>query len=279
MTADDVLVVIGAGGMGLSVARRIGAGRIIVLADINGELLATAAGVLKDDGHRVETAEVDVSSRSSVAAVAEFAASVGRVTNVVHTAGLSPEQASVAAILAVDLLGVALVLEEFEGVIAPGGAAVVIASMAGHVHPSIEATVEEQLATTPADELLSLEICEADRFTSQSAYGFAKRANIVRVAGAAANWGSRGARVNSISPGIIATGMGKGELAGESGEFVRMMIDSSPCGRIGTPEDIAATTEFLLGASAAFITGTDLLVDGGVAAALRNGGFDLPHDG
>jgi NAD(P)-dependent dehydrogenase (short-subunit alcohol dehydrogenase family) len=271
---DDVLVIIGVGGMGLSIARRVGAGRTIVLADVNAAGLQSAADALSNDGHRVLTREVDVTSRTSVAAVAEMGDAAGRVTSVVHTAGLSPQQASAEAVLAVDLLGVALMIDEFGRVIEPGGAAVVIASMAGHMQPALDPAVAQQLATAPTDELLGLEACSAIT-SSQMAYPFAKRANQLRVAAAAGSWGERGARINSISPGVISTAMGRLELSSESGTLMRAMVDNSGLRRLGTPEDIAAATEFLLGPSAAFITGTDLLVDGGVIAAIQSGTIDL----
>jgi NAD(P)-dependent dehydrogenase (short-subunit alcohol dehydrogenase family) len=273
-TDNEVLVIIGVGGMGVSIARRVGAGRTIVLADINAAGLNAAADALTDDGHRVLTQEVDVTSRSSVATVAETAQAAGRVTAIVHTAGLSPQQASAAAVLAVDLLGVALTIDEFGRVIEPGGAGVVIASMAGHLQPALDPAVEQQLASTPTDELLGIEACS--KITdSRIAYPFAKRANQIRVAAAAGTWGERGARINSISPGVISTAMGRFELSSESGALMRAMIDNSGLRRLGTPEDIASATEFLLGPSAAFITGTDLLVDGGVIAAIRTGTIDL----
>jgi NAD(P)-dependent dehydrogenase (short-subunit alcohol dehydrogenase family) len=274
MTHDDVLVIIGVGGMGLSVARRSGAGRTIVLADINSAGLEAAAAALSEDGHHVLTREVDVTSRSSVAAVAETARAAGRVTAVVHTAGLSPQQASAEAVLAVDLLGVALSIDEFGRVIEPGGAGVVIASMAGHMMPALAPDVERQLATAPAEELLRLDACSTIT-SSQMAYPFAKRGNQIRVAAAAGAWGERGARINSISPGVISTAMGRLELDSESGALMRTMVDNSGLRRLGTPEDIAAAAEFLLGPSASFVTGTDLLVDGGVVAAIRTGTVDL----
>jgi NAD(P)-dependent dehydrogenase (short-subunit alcohol dehydrogenase family) len=271
---DNVLVIIGVGGMGLSIARRVGAGRTIVLADVNAAGLQAAADALGNDGHRVLTREVDVTSRASVAAVAEMADAAGRVTSVVHTAGLSPQQASAEAVLAVDLLGVALMIDEFGRVIEPGGAAVVIASMAGHMQPALDPAVAQQLATAPTDELLGLEACSTIT-SSQMAYPFAKRANQLRVAAAALTWGERGARINSISPGVISTAMGRLELSSESGTLMRAMVENSGLRRLGTPEDIAAATEFLLGPSASFITGTDLLVDGGVIAAIQSGTIDL----
>lgn len=271
---NEVLVVVGVGGMGGSIARRVGAGRTIVLADINAAGLDATARALSDDGHRVLTREVDVTSRSSIAAVAATAQAAGRVTAVVHTAGLSPQQATAEAVLAVDLLGVALAIDEFGKVIAPGGAGVVIASMAGHLQPTLDAAVQHQLASVPAEELLGLEACSGIT-SSQMAYPFAKRANQIRVAAAAATWGERGARINSISPGVISTSMGRLELDSESGAMMRAMIDNSGLRRIGTPDDIAAATEFLLGPSSSFITGTDILVDGGVVGGLLTGTVDL----
>lgn len=271
---NEVLVVIGAGGMGLSIARRVGAGRTIVLADISQSGLEAAAEALSADGHQVLIQQVDVTSRAAVASVADLAAASGRVTSVVHTAGLSPQQASADAVLAVDLLGVALTIDEFGRVIEPGGAAVIIASMAAHMIPALDADVQRQLAETPTDELLNLDACSAIT-DSRLAYPFAKRANQIRVAAAASAWGQRGARINSISPGVISTAMGRLELSSESGGLMRAMVDNSGVRRIGTPEDIAAATEFLLGSAAGFITGTDLLVDGGAVAAIQTGTIDL----
>ena len=270
----EVLVVVGTGGMGLSTARRVGAGRVIMLADINQIGLEAAANALSADGHQVMTQQVDVTSRASVAAAADVAASSGRVTAVVHTAGLSPQQASADAVLAVDLLGVALTLDEFGRVIEPGGAGVVIASMAAHMYPALDPDVQRQLAETPTDELLSLDACSAIT-DSRQAYPFAKRANQIRVAAAASAWGLRGARINCISPGVISTAMGRLELSGESGGLMQAMVDNAGMRRIGTPDDIAAAAEFLLGPAAGFITGVDLLVDGGVMAAIQTGTFDL----
>ena len=270
----EVLVVVGTGGMGLSTARRVGAGRVIMLADINQSGLEAAADALSVDGHQVMTQQVDVTSRASVAAAADVAASSGRVTAVVHTAGLSPQQASADAVLAVDLLGVALTLDEFGRVIEPGGAGVVIASMAAHMYPALDPDVQRLLAETPTDELLSLDACSAIT-DSRQAYPFAKRANQIRVAAAASAWGLRGARINCISPGVISTAMGRLELSGESGGLMQAMVDNAGVRRIGTPDDIAAAAEFLLGPAAGFITGVDLIVDGGVIAAIQTGTIDL----
>jgi NAD(P)-dependent dehydrogenase (short-subunit alcohol dehydrogenase family) len=268
--AREVLTVIGVGGMGEAIARRLGAGKTVLLADCDEGTLASVAKSLAADGHHVENRSVDVASPESVHELAEYAASLGAVTQVAHTAGLSPSQASAEAILAVDLLGVALVLEEFGEVIAPGGSGVVIASMAGHMFPPLTAEQERALAHNPPDELLQLDFIGS--ITDPNfAYPIAKQANHIRVRAASAHWGQRGARINSISPGIISTPMSQQELASPVGDGMRAMVAMSATGRLGTPEDIALATAFLLGPDASFITGTDLLVDGGVIAAIKSG--------
>ncbi|MBK1783663.1 SDR family oxidoreductase [Prauserella cavernicola] len=269
-----VAVVLGVGGIGRAIARRQGPGRSLLLADFDERTLDAAAETLRADGHEVTARRVDVSSRESVAALARAAAELGPVEQVAHTAGLSPAQASAEAILRVDLLGVALVLEEFGGVIAEGGAGVVIASMAGQLASPFTPEQERTLAATPVDELLSLPfVAPRDPAT---AYAQAKRADQVLVRSAATAWGARGARVNSLSPGVIATPMGRQELASETGSVMRTMIGASGTGRVGTPDDVAAAAGFLLGPGAAFVTGTDLLVDGGVVGAVRSGRFPAP---
>lgn len=268
--AADVLTIIGVGGMGKAIARRLGAGKTMLLADFDETTLAAAAESLSADGHNVKTCSVDVASAESVHELAQYAASLGNVTQVAHTAGLSVAQASAEAILAVDLLGVALVLQEFGEVVAPGGAGVVIASMAGHLVPPLSAEQEHALAHSPPAELLHLDFVKS--ITEQAfAYPIAKHANQIRVRAASAQWGRRGARINSISPGIISTPMSHQELASPVGDGMRAMIAMSATGRMGTPDDIAAATAFLLGPDAPFITGTDLLVDGGVVAAVKAG--------
>jgi len=266
----EVLVIIGVGGMGQAIARRLGSSKTVLLADNNEQVLASVADSLSADGYDVESQTVDVSSAESVHALAGFAASLGPIVQLAHTAGLSPAQAAAEAILAVDLLGVALVLREFGEVIAPGGAGVVIASMAGHMFPPLSAEQERALAHNPPEELLTLDLVR--KITEPNfAYPIAKQANLIRVRGASAQWGRRGARINSISPGIISTPMGQQELASPVGDGMRAMIAMSGTGRIGTPDDIAAAAAFLLGSDASFITGTDLLVDGGVIAAVKAG--------
>lgn len=265
----DITVVIGAGGMGLAIARRTGSGRGLLLADFDEAALTAAAEQIRDEGHDVTAQAVDVSDRKSVLALAETAAGLGRVTRVAHTAGLSPVQAPTEMILRVDLLGVALVVDAIARVVAPGGACVVIASMAGHLMPPLSADQETALATTATEDLLELPFLAPETIDDPgTAYSLAKRANVLRVQAAAGAWGERGARINTISPGVISTPMGQQELDGAHGDQIRALIDLSAARRPGTPDDIAAAAAFLLDAQSGFITGTDLLVDGGAVAAV-----------
>lgn len=274
MTANrnDGVVVIGAGGLGQAIARRQGAGRQVILADRNEQTLQAAAAALQGAGYAVQTHPVDVASAESVRALAKFAAAQGPVLQVVHTAGLSPVQAPPAAILAVDLLGTALVLDAFGEVIAPGGAGLVIASMAGHMLPALDPEQDRALSETPSDQLLALPFLQPDAVpNSGAAYALSKRANSLRVQAASLTWGDRGARVNTMSPGIILTPLAQDELNSAGRASYLRMIENSPAGRVGTPDEIASAAAFLLGPDAGFITGADLLIDGGVIAAIRAG--------
>jgi NAD(P)-dependent dehydrogenase (short-subunit alcohol dehydrogenase family) len=265
---SDVIVVIGAGSIGQAIARRVSAGKHVLLADLRGDNADAAADVLSNAGFDVSTATVDVSSRRSVHALVETAATLGDVTGVIHAAGVSPSQAPPATILAVDLYGTAVVLDEFGSVIAPGGSGIVIASQSGHRLPALTVEQDAALATAPVDELLSLPMLQLDQVTdSLHAYQLAKRGNALRVKAEAVRWGKRGARVNTISPGIVITPLAKDELTGPRGEGYRRMIELSPAGRAGTPDEIGTLGALLMGPDGAFITGSDFLIDGGVTAS------------
>ena len=263
-----VIVVIGAGSIGQAIARRVSAGKHIVLADLRQENADAAARELLDAGFEVTTALVDVCSRESVEALVQVATAIGDVTGVIHAAGVSPSQAPVATILRVDLYGTALVLEAFGNVIAEGGAGVVIASQSGHRLPALTPEQNKALATTPVEELLALEMLQADKVTDPlNAYQISKRANSLRVMAEAVRWGKRGARVNTISPGIIFTPLARDELNGPRGEGYRRMINLCAAGRGGTPDEVGAVAALLMGPEGTFITGSDFLMDGGVTAA------------
>ena len=264
----NVIVVIGAGSIGQAIARRVSAGKHVVLADLRLENADAAAKVLSEAGFEASTATVDVSSRASVHALVETATAIGEVTGVIHAAGVSPSQAAPATILAVDLYGTALVLEEFGNVIARGGSCVVIASMSGHRLPALTAEQDKALATTLTDDLLALPMLQPDQVTDPlHAYQVSKRCNSLRVMAESVRWGKRGARVNTISPGIIITPLAKDELTGPRGAGYRRMIELCPTGRAGTPDEVGTVGALLMGADGAFITGSDFLMDGGVTAS------------
>jgi NAD(P)-dependent dehydrogenase (short-subunit alcohol dehydrogenase family) len=264
----NVIVVIGAGQIGQAIARRVGVGKHVLLADMRPENASAAAEVLSNAGYDVSVATVDVSSREAVRALVATATARGDVTGLIHAAGVSPSQAPPATILNVDLYGTALVLEEFGNVIARGGSGVVIASQSGHRLPPLTVEQNKSLATTPVEELLALPFLQPDQVKdSLHAYQLAKRGNSLRVMAEAVRWGERGARVNTISPGIIITPLAKDELSGPRGEGYRRMIALSATGRAGTPDEVGTVGALLMGADGGFITGSDILMDGGVTAA------------
>lgn len=264
----NVIVVIGAGQIGQAIARRVGVGKHVLLADLRPENADAAAEVMANAGYEVSVTTVDVSLRENVHALVETAKGIGEVTGLIHAAGVSPSQATPATILKVDLYGTALVLEEFGNVIARGGSGVVIASQSGHRLPPLTVEQNKALATTPVEELLSLPFLQPDEVKdSLHAYQLSKRGNSLRVSAEAVRWGKRGARVNTISPGIIITPLAKDELTGPRGEGYRRMIEVSAAGRAGTPDEVGTVGALLLGPDGGFITGSDILMDGGVTAA------------
>lgn len=264
----SVVVVIGPGSIGQAIARRVSVGKHVLLADLRKENAEAAAEVLADAGFEASTTTVDVSSREDVQALVRLATAIGEVTGVIHAAGVSPSQASPQTILAVDLYGTALVLEEFGNVIAPGGAGVVIASQSGHRLGALTVEQDKALATTPTDELLALPFLQPDQVQdSLHAYQLSKRGNSLRVRAEAVRWGKRGARVNTISPGIIITPLARDELSGPRAAGYRRMIDLCPVGRAGTPDEVGTVGALLMGPEGSFITGSDFLMDGGVTAS------------
>ena len=264
----NVIVVIGPGSIGQAIARRVGAGKHLLLGDLRRENADAAAKTLSEAGFDVTTTSVDVSSRASVESLVGKASSIGDVYGLIHAAGVSPSQASAEAILKVDLYGTALVLEEFGNVIIRGGSGVVIASQSGHRLPPLPVEQNHALATTPVEDLLKLPVLQLDRVKDTlHAYQLSKRGNSLRVMAEAVRWGRRGARINTISPGIIITPLAKDELTGPRGAGYRQMIENSPAKRAGTPDEVANIAALLMGPDGSFITGSDFLMDGGVTAA------------
>lgn len=270
-----VIALLGAGAMGCAIVRRIGAGKTILLGDVSEQNLQMRADELRYSGFSVETQRVDALDRESVVAFAAKAAELGPVKHFIDTAGASPNQSSPEHIVALDLVATAVAIDVFADVIAPGGSGLVISSQTGYMMRFSD-EVEQLLATTPTEELAELDFVKNDCVVNPGiAYIASKRANHLRVRTAAATtWGDRRARINSISPGIIVTPLAYDEFEA-AGEGYQKMIEASAARRVGTPEEIAAAGAFLLDDEAGFITGTDLLIDGGVIAAMNSGRWTL----
>ena len=262
----DVVVLLGTGSIGQAIARRVGAGKHIVLADLKQENAERAAKILEDAGFETSTIVADLGSKESILKLIDAAQKIGTVKNLINAAGVSPSQASVQDILRVDLYGTAVLLEEFGKIIAEGGSGVVISSQSGHRLGGLSEEQNEQLATSPTDELLSLPFIKAITDTLK-AYQYSKRCNVLRVMYEASRWGKRGATINSISPGIIITPLANDELHGPRAEGYLKMLRLCPAGRAGTPDEVGDLAEFLMSSRGRWISGSDFLIDGGTTAS------------
>lgn len=268
----EVVILTGAGQIGMAIARRIGYGKKIVIADKNLENAQSVAKIMNDAGFDVTPMTIDISSRNSVKKLIDEAMKYGEISTLINAAGVSPSQAPIEAILKVDLYGTAVLLEEVGNVIKPGGVGVTISSQSGHRMPALSAEVDEQLAKTPAEELLKLDVLQPGKIRDTlHAYQIAKRCNVKRVMAESVKWGERGARLNSISPGIIVTPLAIDEFNGPRGDFYKNMFEKCPAGRPGTADEVANVAELLMSDKGAFITGTDFLIDGGATASYYYG--------
>lgn len=266
--AKDVMILTGAGQIGMAIARRMGYGMKIVIGDKNKINAEAIAKTMNEAGFDAVPVEMDLSSRSSILALIAEAQKYGKISMLVNAAGVSPSQASIETILKVDLYGTAVLLEEVCKVIKPGGVGVTISSQSGHRMPALTPEEDEQLATTPTEQLLSLDILQPQNIRDTlHAYQMAKRCNVKRVMAEAVKWGERGARVNSISPGIIVTQLALDEFNGPRGDFYKNMFAKCPAGRPGTADEVANVAELLMSSKGAFITGSDFLIDGGATAS------------
>lgn len=268
----DVMILTGAGQIGMAIARRMGAGKKIVIGDRKLPNAETIAKIMSEAGFDAVAAEMDLSSRESIRGLIAEAQKYGEIAMLVNAAGVSPSQASVETILKVDLYGTAVLLEEVGRVIKAGGAGVTISSQSGHRMSALTAAEDAQLAVTPADELLQLCLLQpANIRDTLHAYQLAKRCNVKRVMSEAVRWGARGARINSISPGIIVTPLAIDEFNGPRGDLYKNMFAKCPAGRPGTADEIANVAELLMSDRGAFITGADFLADGGATASFFYG--------
>lgn len=264
----DVMILTGAGQIGMAIARRVGYGMKIVIGDKKPENAKAIAKIMNEAGFDVEAMGMDLSSRKSIKNLIAKAQEYGEIAMLVNAAGVSPSQAPVEAILKVDLYGTAVLLEEAGKVIKEGGVGVTISSQSGHRMPALTPEEDEQLACTPTEELLQLDILQPENIKDTlHAYQMAKRCNEKRVMAESVKWGEKGARVNSISPGIIVTPLAIDEFNGPRGDFYKNMFAKCPAGRPGTADEVANVAELLMGDKGAFITGSDFLIDGGATAS------------
>lgn len=263
-----VMILTGAGQIGMAIARRMGYGMKIVIGDKKKENGDAVSRIMNEAGFDTVAVEMDLSSRESIRNLIHEAQKYGRISMLVNAAGVLPSQASVETILNVDLYGTAVLLEEVGNVIEEGGVGVTISSQSGHRMPALTPEEDELLACTPAEELLSLDLLQPDKIRDTlHAYQMAKRCNEKRVMAESVKWGAKGARINSISPGIIVTPLAVDEFNGPRGDFYKNMFAKCPAGRPGTADEVANVAELLLSDRGAFITGTDFLIDGGATAS------------
>ena len=264
----DVMIVTGAGQISMAIARRMGYGKKIIMGDKKIKNAKSIAKIMNDAGYDVEPIEMDLSSRESILNMIQIAKSYGDISMLINGAGVSPSQAPIEMILKVDLYGTAVLLEEVGKVIKEGGVGVTISSQSGHRMKQLTALEDEQLAITPTEELLSLDLLQVDNIQDTlHAYQLAKRCNEKRVMSEAVKWGQRGARANTISPGIVVTPLAIDEFNGPRGDFYKNMFEKCPAGRPATADEVANVAELLMSEKGAFITGTDILIDGGATAS------------
>lgn len=264
----DVMILIGAGQIGMAIARRMGYGMKIVIGDKSKANADAIAKTMNEAGFDAIAVEMDLSSRASILGLIAEAQKYGEISMLVNAAGVSPSQASIKTILKVDLYGTAVLLEEVGKIIKHGGVGVTISSQSGHRMPALTPEQDALLALTPTEELLSLDMLQEENIhDTLHAYQMAKRCNVKRVMAEAVKWGERGARINSISPGIIVTPLALDEFNGPRGDFYKNMFAKCPAGRPGTADEVANVAELLMSGKGAFITGADFLMDGGTTAS------------
>lgn len=265
---QDVMILTGAGQIGMAIARSMGYGKKLLVGDKKMENAEDIARIMNNAGFDTTPIETDISSRESILSLIGEALKFGEISMLVNAAGVSPSQASIETILKVDLYGTAVLLEEVGKVIKEGGVGVTISSQSGYRMPALTADEDEQLACTPTEELLSLDILQPQNIRDTlHAYQMAKRCNVKRVMAEAVKWGERHARINSISPGIVVTPLALDEFNGPRGDFYKNMFAKCPAGRPGTADEIANVAQLLMSERGAFITGADFLIDGGATAS------------
>jgi len=281
VTVDRRLALVtgGCGGMGIACAREFGKTQDLLLADISGDRLKATASSLTDEGYKVMRCVAgDLAAPSVIAEIAEGIDEHGSLGTVVHTAGVSSGLAEWQVILRTNILGTRRLLDAVEERLAPGTVGILVASVAGYL-ASIDADVDALMASATSDDFVEGMESHLRRLANLDddpsswanagvgslAYAVSKRATIRFAASRSADWAKKGARIVSISPGIIWTPMGRHEL--EHGKSASQVLADTPLERCGTAMDIAEAAVFLASDRAGFITGIDLRVDGGMIPA------------
>ncbi len=268
----DVMLVTGAGQIGLAIARRMGYGKKIVIATRNVQKAQSTLDTLINAGFDAVVIQMDMGIRESIVNAVKKAQEYGPIKMLVNAAGVSPSQASIQQILDVDLLGTAILLEEVRKVIAEGGVGVTISSQSGFRMKQLTPEEDRALAMTPTEDLLKLDILQPENIENTlKAYQLAKRCNEKRTMYEAIEWGKRGARLNCIAPGIIVTPLAVDEFNGIRGDFYKNMFAKCPAGRPGTTDEVADVAELIMSERAQFITGSTFLIDGGATASYYYG--------
>jgi NAD(P)-dependent dehydrogenase (short-subunit alcohol dehydrogenase family) len=267
MTRPGAVVVTGAArGMGCTAAHRLHQPDVpMVLVDVNEDGARAVADAL---GPNVEVAVCDVSQPDAVATLAARVEALGGLHSLAHAAGISPTMADWRRIIEVDLVGTARLVKALEPLTSPGSAAVCWASIAGHgavPDAELDATLDDPLAPDLLDRLG--QIAGDGLGAAGQGYGYAKRGVMRLVAREAPAWGMRGARICSISPGIIDTPQGRQEY--EEQPAMATMIELTPIKRWGQPEEVCNVVAFLLSDDASYMTGCDVVVDGGISPRMR----------
>ena len=262
----DVVVLLGAGGIGQAIIRRVGYGKKVIIADLKEEVAKSVATLLYNSGFDTTYTTCDLGDKKSILDLVKFATSFGEILHVINAAGVSPSQAPIDVVLKVDLYGTSVFMEEFGKVIKEGGSGIIISSQSGYRLGALTQNENELLALTPTEELLNLDMLRKIENTLE-AYQYAKRCNVLRTQSEAVKWGRRNARINSVSPGIIITPLANDELNGPRGDNYKKMIDLCPVHRAGTTDEIGELAEFLMSPKAGFISGADFLIDGGTTAS------------
>lgn len=267
MTTQKQLIVItgGAGGIGTACAKALKK-ESLVITDYSQELVDKSVENLKKEGYDAIGISCDITDKSDVKKLVQFVSDHGSFKALIHTAGVSGTMKNLEKIFTIDLIATELLVEAFYEKAAKGSVAVLLASMMAHTVPPNEAY--DPALLNPQEPGAFETVRKFVNENSDTMYNFVKRGVLLLTKKHVTKWGAKGARINSVSPGVIMTEMAL-KAAEEHPEKMEMIRKATPLQRNGTPEDIAHAVKFMISDAASFITGTDLLVDGGVIENMK----------